>query len=113
MADFKNASLTGVPKGATPTYVRLTITNVGSKPLKTSVGDPAYSMGAQGSDGLDDDVSMTGDFPPCPQVDSPAEYLPGKSFTTCQIYMERGAVTQIGYDGSSSTIDTPILWSAP
>lgn len=112
MGDFKDVSLTGVPKGASPTYVRLTITNVGSRALKTSVGDPAYSMGVQEPGGLDGDVSMTGDFPPCPQVDSPSAYLPGKTFTTCQIYMERGTVEQVGYDGSTSTIDTPILWSA-
>jgi hypothetical protein len=112
MSDFKDVSLSGVPKGATPTYVKLTIKNIGKKALKTSVGDPAYSMGANESDGLDGDLSLTGDFPPCPQADSPAEYVPGQTFSTCQIYMERGKVTQIGYDGSVSTIDTPILWSA-
>jgi hypothetical protein len=112
MSDFKNISLSGVPKGATPTYVRLTITNTGTHALKTSVGDPAFSIGAVEPDGLDSAVILTGDFPPCPQTNSPAQYLPGQAFHTCQIFMDRGRVGQIGYDGSMSTLDTPIVWSA-
>jgi hypothetical protein len=38
----------------------------------------------------------------------PDTFAPGQSFSTCQIFMEHGTVKQIGYDGSESTIDTPI-----
>jgi hypothetical protein len=113
MSDFKGVSLIGVPKGATPTYVTVTLTNTGTRTLTTSAGDPAYDIGANEPDGIDGDVTMSGDFTPCPQVDSPKQYAPGQSYSTCQIFMERGKVSAIGYDGGMTTLDDPILWSAP
>jgi hypothetical protein len=112
MADFKGISLTGVPKGSSPTYVTVRIVNVGRHALRTSVGDPTYSVGAIEGDGVDGDLSLTGYFPKCPQTDSPNAFVPGRSFRTCQIFMEHGNVTRVGYDGSESTIDTPIIWTA-
>lgn len=112
MSDFKNVSLTGVPPGATPTYVKVTLTNTGTRALATSSGDPSLDIGASEPDGIDGDVSLVGSFPPCPQVDPPKRYLPGQSYSTCEIFMERGKVSAIGYDGGMDTIDQPILWSA-
>jgi hypothetical protein len=112
MSDFKDVSLTGVSKGDTPTYVKLRIANVGKRALKTSLGDPAYSIGAVEGNDVDGDLSLVGGFAPCPQVDTPSPFAPGHSFSTCQIFMEHGTATRIGYDGSESTVDTPIVWSA-
>jgi hypothetical protein len=112
MSDFKNISLSGVPKGDTPTYVKLRIANVGKRALKTGLGDPAYSIGAIEGNDVDGDLSLIGDFAPCPQVDTPNPFAPGKSFSTCQVFMEHDRVSEIGYDGSESTVDTPVVWSA-
>lgn len=111
MADFKGISLTGVPKGSLPTYVKLRMTNVGSNTLKTSDDNPVDSIGAVNGNDIDSSLILEGAFSKCPQVDTPNPFAPGKSFTTCQIYFERGKVTQVGYNGSESTIDQPITWS--
>jgi hypothetical protein len=112
MADFKGVSLSGVPKGASPTYVTLTMTNLGPKAMNTSDNDPADSIQAIESGGqMDGSVILTGYFPKCNDVDTPNPFPVGKSFTTCETFMERGEATQIGYNGSNATLDSPVIWS--
>jgi hypothetical protein len=111
LADFKGISLTGVPKGSSPTYVKLRMTNVGTKPMKTGSNDPADAIGAIAGNSLDSDLILTGYFPPCPLADTPNPFVPGQSFVTCETFMEHGPATKIGYNGSESTIDSPIIWT--
>jgi hypothetical protein len=112
MSDFKNISLSGVPKGSTPTYVKLQMTNVGGKAIKTSTNDPADSVQAILHDGeMDNSLILEGYFPPCPNTETPNPFAAGQSFTTCETFMEHGEATQIGYNGSNSTLDSPIIWS--
>ena len=111
LADFKGISLTGVPKGATPTYVKLRMTNVGTNAMKTGSNDPADAIGAIAGNSLDSDLILTGYFPHCPLADTPNPFASGQSFVTCETFMEHGAATKIGYNGSESTIDSPIIWS--
>lgn len=111
LADFKDISLTGVPKGSTPTYVKVRMTNLSKRAMKTGSDDPADAIGAIEGNTLDGDLILTGYFPHCPLADTPNPFAVRQSFTTCETFIEHGAVTRIGYNGSESTIDTPIIWS--
>jgi hypothetical protein len=112
MADFKDVTLTGVPKGSIPTYVKLRMTNLGPNAMKTSSNDPADAVQALEKSGqADNNVILTGFFPPCPDADTPNPFAAGQTFTTCETYMEPGEATSIGYNGSSNTLDSPVIWS--
>jgi hypothetical protein len=112
MSDFKGISLIGVPKGTVPTYVKLTMTNLSKLSLKTSTNDPADSVQAFESNGQgDNNLSISGYFPPCPDVSTPNPFTPGQTFTTCETYFEHGEATQIGWNGSDATVSDPVIWS--
>jgi hypothetical protein len=111
LADFKGISLTGVPKGSSPTYVKLRMTNLGKRTMNTGSNDPADAIGAIKGNGLDGDLILTGFFPHCPLADTPNPFAVGRSFTTCETFMEHGKVTEVGYNGSESTLNSPVIWS--
>jgi hypothetical protein len=112
MSDFKGVTLTGVPKGSTPTYVKLRMTNLSRNGMKTGTNDPADAVQAIEHSGQgDSNLILTGYFPPCPDVDTPNPFAAGQTFTTCETFMEPGEATSIGYNGSSSTLDAPVIWS--
>jgi hypothetical protein len=112
MADFKGVTLSGVPKGSLPTYVKLRMTNLGPNVMKTGTNDPADAVQAFEKNGQgDNNLILTGFFPPCPDADTPNPFPAGQTFTTCETFMEHGEATSIGYNGSSSTLDSPIIWS--
>jgi hypothetical protein len=112
MSDFKGVTLTGVPKGSIPTYVKLRMTNLGPDAMKTGSNDPAFAVQAFEKNGQEDsNLILTGYFPPCPDADTPNPFRAGQTFTTCETYMQPGEATTIGYNGSSSTLDSPIIWS--
>jgi hypothetical protein len=112
MSDFKGVTLTGVPKGSIPTYVKLKMANLGPNVMKTGTNDPADAVQAIEDNGEgDSNLILTGFFPPCPDADTPNPIAVGQTFTTCETYIEPGEATSIGYNGSSSTLDSPIIWS--
>jgi hypothetical protein len=112
ISDFKGVTLTGVPKGSIPTYVKLRMTNLGPKVMKTGTNDPADAVQAIEKNGQgDNNLILTGFFPPCPDADTPNPFAAGQTFTTCETFMEPGEATSIGYNGSSSTLDSPVIWS--
>jgi hypothetical protein len=112
MTDFKGVTLTGVPKGSIPTYVKLKMTNLGPNVMKTGTNDPADAVQAIEKNGQgDNNLILTGFFPPCPDADTPNPFAVGQTFTTCETYMESGEATSVGYNGSSSTLDSPVIWS--
>jgi hypothetical protein len=113
MSDFNGISLTGVPKGDVPTYVKLKMTNISGKSINTSDQDPADSVQAIDANGdADGNVIISGDFPPCPDADTPSPFTAGQSFTTCETYMEPALAAKIGWNGSQATVDSPVIWSA-
>jgi hypothetical protein len=113
MSDFNGISLTGVPKGDVPTYVKLRMTNLSGKSMSTSDQDPADSVQAIDANGdADGNLIMTGDFPPCNDTDTPNPFTAGQSFTTCETYMEPALAAKIGWNGSQATVDSPVIWSA-
>jgi hypothetical protein len=112
IGDFKGISLSGVPKGSTPTYVKLQMTNLGGHAINTSSDDPANAVQAIEHNGqMDNNLILTGYFPPCPNANTPNPFPAGQSFTTCETFMEHGEATQIGDNGSNSTLDSPVIWS--
>lgn len=112
ISDFNGISLSGVPKGSTPTYVRLRMTNLGKHPIDTSDNDPADSVQAiEASGQMDNSLIISGYFPHCPDADTPNPFAAGQSFTTCETFFERGDTPKIGYNGSNATLDSPIIWS--
>jgi hypothetical protein len=113
MSDFNGISLSGVPKGDVPTYVKLRMTNLSGKSMSTSDQDPADSVQAIDANGdADGNLIMTGDFPPCNDTDTPNPFTAGQSFTTCETYMEPALAAKIGWNGSQATVDSPVIWSA-
>lgn len=113
MSDFNGISLTGVAKGDLPTYVKLRMTNLSGKSMSTGDQDPADSVQAIDANGdADGNLIMTGDFPPCNDADTPNPFTAGRSFTTCETYMEPALAAKIGWNGSQATVDSPVIWSA-
>ena len=111
MADFKGISLSGVPKGDSPTYVTVKMSNISGKSFGTSNLDPANAVQAVDGNNLDTSVIISGYFPPCPDASTPDPLKAGQTFTTCETYMEKGVATKIAYNGSNATLDSPIIWS--
>jgi hypothetical protein len=113
ISDFNGISLTGVPKGDVPTYVKLTMTNLSSQSINPSNLDPADSVQAIDPNGdADGNLIISGDFPPCQDTDTPSPFSAGQTFTTCETYMEPGLASKIGWNGSNATLDSPVIWSA-
>jgi hypothetical protein len=111
ITDFKGISLSGVPKGDSPTYVRVKMTNISGKPFSTKSLDPANAVEAVDGNNLGSSVIITGYFAPCPDADTPSPFKAGQTFTTCETYMQKGKATKIAYDGSRATLNSPIIWS--
>lgn len=113
MSDFKGISLSGVQKGDVPTYVRLEMTNLSGRSMNTSSNDPADSVQAIDPNGdADGDLILVGNFPPCPLNDTPSPFAAGRSFTTCETFMEPSEATKIGWTGSQATSSSPVVWNA-
>jgi hypothetical protein len=112
IADFNGISLSGVPKGSAPTYVKLQMTNLSGRAIGTSNDDSANAVQAIEHNGqMDNNLILTGYFPHCPDANTPNPFAAGQSFTTCETFMEHGEATQIGYNGSNATLHSPIIWS--
>lgn len=111
MSDFKGISLSGVPKGDSPTYATVKMSNISGKSFGTGNLDPANAVQAVEGNNLDSNVIITGYFAACPDADTPNPFKAGQTFTTCETYMEKGLASKIGYNGSSATLDSPIIWS--
>ena len=111
ISDFKGISLTGVPKGDSPTYVRVKMTNISGKSFPTKSLDPANAVEAVVGNQLASSLIIAGYFPRCPDADTPSPFKAGQTFTTCETYMEKGKATKVAYDGSSATLNSPIIWS--
>ena len=74
--------------------------------------DPANAVEAVVGNQLASSLIIAGYFPRCPDADTPSPFKAGQTFTTCETYMDKGKVTKIAYDGSSATLNAPIIWSS-
>jgi hypothetical protein len=71
--------------GMTPYYLRSTITNVGDSEL--SFVSPNSLKGVLPDGGHATDVSIIGDFAPCPNESSPSDFTNGDSYETCSVVL--------------------------
>jgi hypothetical protein len=112
MSDFKDVSLSGVPKGSIPTYVKVSMTNLGPQTLKTSDTSPDFDVqGVTNGSQLDSSVSIGGFFAPCPDATAPNPFPVGKTFNTCLTFLVPGGVTKIAYNGADEYLNSPVFWS--
>jgi hypothetical protein len=111
MSDFKDVSLSGVPKGSIPTYVKVSITNLGPKTLNTSSSSPDIDIQGVVGNQLDDSVSIGGYFAPCPDADAPNPFKVGATYNTCLTFMDPGGISKVAYNGANEYLDNPVFWT--
>jgi hypothetical protein len=91
LADFKDVQLDAQQRAGSPVYVKVEIANVGSKPAQSDT----VAADVQGIDSTGSTVqslTIIGDFPRCNDSSSRAPISPGKSFSTCLIYLVPGGI---------------------
>jgi hypothetical protein len=109
LADFKDVQLDAQQRAGTPDYVTLKIVNTGSEPAD---GDTvtASIQGVDNTGSLNDDLSIIGDFPRCNDTSTGATIAPGKSLSTCLIFMVPGGISKVAYIGTEAYINSPLTW---
>jgi hypothetical protein len=84
-ADLDVLDLGDEAAGMTPYYIRTTITNVGDTEL--SFVSPNSLKGVLPDGGHATDVSIIGDFAPCPNESSPSDFTNGDSYEACDVVL--------------------------
>jgi hypothetical protein len=104
-------------QGKTPYYVTLRIQNVGSGDAGAEENQPAASFQATDDRGQQgQELTVLGNFRPCPTVTQPKHFTHGVTYQTCVIYMVggNGSIVQEDWTGSGADAYTenPIVWKA-
>lgn len=120
LADFKNVQLNAKEKQATPFYVKVRVTNLGSS--ITGTDNPAFSLRAIDDRGqAQTSVTFIGDFQRCPDVLPPKPFSKGKTLETCLTYLMPGggSINEVDWnDGPSHAnavtpyFEKPVVWGA-
>jgi hypothetical protein len=102
-------------QGKTPYYVTLRIQNIGSGDAAAEENQPAVAFQAiddRGQQGQE--LTVLGDFRPCPNVTQPKKFTHGVTYQTCVIYMVggSGSIVQEEWTGSGGDAysENPIVW---
>jgi hypothetical protein len=121
IADFKNVDLTPSERKATPYYVTVKITALGSTPPPGS-DDPAITFNAIDDRGQQQQsITFFGTFQRCDEVSPPKPFTNGKSYSSCLAYLlpGGGSITSVQWDDGPAAanqvtpyFDHPIVWSA-
>jgi hypothetical protein len=104
-------------QGKTPYYVTLRIQNVGSGDAAAEDNQPAAAFQATDDRGQQgQELTVLGNFRPCPTVTQPMRFTHGVTYQTCVIYMVggNGSIVQEEWTGSGADAYTenPIVWKA-
>jgi hypothetical protein len=104
-------------QGKTPYYVTLRIQNIGSGDAAAEENQPAASFQATDDRGQQgQELTVLGDFRPCPNVTQPKQFTRGVTYQTCVIYMVggSGSIVQEEWTGSGADAyaENPIVWKA-
>ncbi|MFN2471972.1 MAG: hypothetical protein ABR583_13490 [Gaiellaceae bacterium] len=110
-ADFTNVNLEPEQKKATPYYVRIRVSNPGSKV-------PAAEDPVLGYDAVDDRgqrqgrVIFLGTFASCDYADVPKPFAKGKSYETCLVYLVPGggSIEEVQWSGADDYASDSITW---
>lgn len=104
-------------QGKTPYYVTLRIQNIGSGDAGAEENQPAVAFQATDDRGQQgQELTVLGNFRPCPNVSQPKQFTHGVSYQTCVIYMVggNGSIVQEEWTGSGADAysENPIVWKA-
>ena len=104
-------------QGKTPYYVTLRIQNIGSGDAAAEENQPAAAFQAiddRGQQGQE--LTVLGNFRPCPNVNQPKQFTRGVTYQTCVIYMVggNGSIVQEQWTGNGADAysENPIVWKA-
>jgi hypothetical protein len=104
-------------QGKTPYYVTLRIQNIGSGNAAAEENQPASALQAiddRGQQGQE--LTVLGNFRPCPSGTQPKQFTRGVTYQTCVIYMVggNGSIVQEEWTGSGADAysENPIVWKA-
>jgi hypothetical protein len=104
-------------QGKTPYYVTLRIQNIGSGDAAAEENQPAAAYQATDDRGQQgQELTLLGNFRPCPNVTQPKRFTHGITYQTCVIYMVggNGSIVQEEWTGSGADAysENPIVWKA-
>jgi F0F1-type ATP synthase membrane subunit c/vacuolar-type H+-ATPase subunit K len=104
-------------QGKTPYYVTLRIQNVGSGDAGAEENQPAAAFQATDDRGQQgQELTVLGNFRPCPSVTQPTHFTHGVTYQTCVIYMVggNGSIVQEEWTGNGADAygENPIVWKA-
>lgn len=109
LADFKDVRLDAQQRAGSPVYVKVDITNVGSKAAQSDTVS-ADVQGIDNTGNTEQSLTIIGDFPRCNDSSSQAPITPGKTLSTCLIYLVPGGITKVAYTGTNDYISSPVTW---
>jgi hypothetical protein len=104
-------------QGKTPYYVTLRIQNIGSGNAAAEENQPAAAFQAiddRGQQGQE--LTVLGNFRPCPSGSQPKQFTRGVTYQTCVIYIVggSGSIVQEEWTGNGADAyeENPIVWKA-
>jgi hypothetical protein len=114
LSDFNGVQLNASEKAGTPTYVQVQLTNLGPGSLNaTGNDDPSASVQGIDDTGQEQDsITFLGEFPRCPEKDTPKPFTQGQSLNTCLTFLVPGGIKKVAYVGTESYIRSPVTWKA-
>jgi hypothetical protein len=93
-------------RAGSPVYVKVDIVNVGSRPAESDTV-AADVQGIDNTGNTEQSLTIIGDFPRCNDSSSRTPISPGKSFSTCLIYLVPGGITKVAYTARTTTSTRP------
>ncbi len=111
--DLKNIDLDAAQKKSTPYYMKVKVTNTGSKNIPVTEDDPDVRFDATDDRGQDQgSVTVFGDFERCDDRKAPDPFKPGDSYESCLTYLIAGggSIKAGAWSGSPEYILTPVVW---
>ena len=119
MADFRNVQLNGTERKATPYYVQLRVTALGSTPPPKD-SDPAITFTAIDDRGQQQQsITFLGTFSRCDDPMPPKQFVSGKTYESCLAYLipGGGSIQKVQWDKGPAAanevtpyFDRPIVW---
>ncbi len=120
LADFKNVQLDAKERSATPYYVKVRVTNLGSGSGNSD--NPALSFRAIDDRGQpQSSITFIGEFQRCNDALPPKPFSRGKSFESCLTYLLPGgdSISEVDWDdgpampnSTSDYFEHPVVWRA-
>jgi hypothetical protein len=119
MADFRNIELNANERKATPYYVQLRVTALGSTPPPKD-SDPAITFTAIDDRGQEQQsVTFLGTFARCDDPFPPKQFVSGKTYQSCLTYLipGGGSIQKVQWDNGPAAanqvtpyFERPIVW---